>query len=151
MLPTSSQNRIPLLQKGTYDLECGSTTNNVERQKQAAFSNTIFVVGTRLLVKKGMDIKCFKDLARKPVAVTSGTTSEALLNKLNDSGKMNLRIISAKDHGDTFRTLERGRAVALMMDVVRRAGESGKAGSVGNHWHAAIERSLKQATAQRRF
>ena len=62
MLPITSQNRIPLLQNGTYDFECGSTTNNLERQKQAAFSDTIFVVGTRLLVKKGSDIKDFKDL-----------------------------------------------------------------------------------------
>ena len=61
MLPITSQNRIPLLQNGTYDFECGSTTNNLERQKQAAFSDTIFVVGTRLLVKKGSDIKDFKD------------------------------------------------------------------------------------------
>lgn len=84
MLPITSQNRIPLLQNGTFDFECGSTTNNAERQQQAAFSNTIFVVGTRLLVKKGGDIKDFKDLAGKPVVVTSGTTSEILLNKLNE-------------------------------------------------------------------
>lgn len=96
MLPITSQNRIPLLQNGTYDFECGSTTNNLERQKQAAFSDTIFVVGTRLLVKKGSDIKDFKDTAGKPVVVTSGTTSEVLLNKLNDSDKMNMRIISAR-------------------------------------------------------
>ena len=122
MLPITSQNRIPLPQN-----ECGSTTNNLERQKQAAFSDTIFVVGTRLLVKKGSDIKDFKDLAGKPVVVTSGTTSEVLLNKLNDSGKMNMRIISAKDHGDSFRTLESGRAVAFMMDDALLAGERAKA------------------------
>lgn len=127
MLPITSQNRIPLLQNGTYDFECGSTTNNVERQKQAAFSNTLFVVGTRLLVKNGSDTKEFKDLAGKPVVVTSGTTSEVLLNKLNDSGKMNMRIISVKDHGDSFRTLESGRAVAFMMDDALLAGERAKA------------------------
>nr|MBA2815247.1 Glutamate/aspartate periplasmic-binding proteinprecursor [Candidatus Pantoea persica] len=113
MIPITSQNRIPLLQNGTYDFECGSTTNNVERQKQAAFSDTIFVVGTRLLVKKGGDIKDFADLKGKTVVVTSGTTSEVLLHKLNDEQKMEMRIISAKDHGDSFRTLETGRAVAL--------------------------------------
>jgi len=127
LIPVTSQNRIPLLQNGTFDFECGSTTNNLERQKQAAFSDTIFVVGTRLLVKKGSDVKDFKDLAGKPVVVTSGTTSEVLLNKLNDSGKMNMRIISAKDHGDSFRTLESGRAVAFMMDDALLAGERAKA------------------------
>ncbi|EPZ2368048.1 transporter substrate-binding domain-containing protein [Escherichia coli] len=103
LIPITSQNRIPLLQNGTFDFECGSTTNNVERQKQAAFSDTIFVV------------------------VTSGTTSEVLLNKLNEEQKMNMRIISAKDHGDSFRTLESGRAVAFMMDDALLAGERAKA------------------------
>lgn len=127
MLPITSQNRIPLLQNGTFDFECGSTTNNAERQQQAAFSNSIFVVGTRLLVKKGGNIKDFKDLAGKPVVVTSGTTSEILLNKLNEKDNMKMRIISAKDHGDSFRTLESGRAVAFMMDDALLAGERAKA------------------------
>jgi glutamate/aspartate transport system substrate-binding protein len=87
LIPVTSQNRIPLLQNGTYDFECGSTTNNLERQKQAAFSDTIFVVGTRLLVKKGGAIKDFPDLKDKAVVVTSGTTSEILLHKLNDEKK----------------------------------------------------------------
>lgn len=127
LIPITSQNRIPLLQNGTFDFECGSTTNNVERQKQAAFSDTIFVVGTRLLVKKGGPIKDFPDLKGKTVVVTSGTTSEILLNKLNDEQKMGMRIISAKDHGDSFRTLESGRAVAFMMDDALLAGERAKA------------------------
>ncbi|HDL7932002.1 TPA: amino acid ABC transporter substrate-binding protein [Yersinia enterocolitica] len=127
LIPITSQNRIPLLQNGTFDFECGSTTNNLERQQQAAFSNTIFVVGTRLLTKKGSEVKDFKDLAGKPVVVTSGTTSEVLLNKLNEKDKMNMRIISAKDHGDSFRTLESDRAVAFMMDDALLAGERAKA------------------------
>ncbi|HDL7732130.1 TPA: amino acid ABC transporter substrate-binding protein [Yersinia enterocolitica] len=127
LIPITSQNRIPLLQNGTFDFECGSTTNNLERQQQAAFSNTIFVVGTRLLTKKGSEVKDFKNLAGKPVVVTSGTTSEVLLNKLNEKDKMNMRIISAKDHGDSFRTLESGRAVAFMMDDALLAGERAKA------------------------
>ncbi|CBY26269.1 TPA: amino acid ABC transporter substrate-binding protein [Yersinia enterocolitica] len=127
LIPITSQNRIPLLQNGTFDFECGSTTNNLERQQQAAFSNTIFVVGTRLLTKKGSEVKDFKELAGKPVVVTSGTTSEVLLNKLNEKDKMNMRIISAKDHGDSFRTLESGRAVAFMMDDALLAGERAKA------------------------
>ncbi|CNG97483.1 glutamate and aspartate transporter subunit [Yersinia aldovae] len=127
LIPITSQNRIPLLQNGTFDFECGSTTNNLERQQQAAFSNTIFVVGTRLLTKKGAEVKDFKDLAGKAVVVTSGTTSEVLLNKLNEKDKMGMRIISAKDHGDSFRTLESGRAVAFMMDDALLAGERAKA------------------------
>lgn len=114
LIPITSQNRIPLLQNGTFDFECGSTTNNLARQQQADFSNTIFIVGTRLLAKKDSGIKDFADLAGKNVVVTSGTTSEMLLNKLNDEKKMNMRIISAKDHGDSFRTLESGRAVAFI-------------------------------------
>ncbi|VEB67078.1 Glutamate/aspartate periplasmic-binding protein precursor [Providencia rustigianii] len=127
LIPITSQNRIPLLQNGTFDFECGSTTNNLERQKQAAFSNTIFVVGTRLLAKKDAGIKDFADLAGKNVVVTSGTTSEIILNQLNDQKNMKMRIISAKDHGDSFRTLESGRAVAFMMDDALLAGERAKA------------------------
>ena len=127
LIPITSQNRIPLLQNGTYDVECGSTTNNLERQKQAAFSDTIFIVGTRLLAKKDSGIKDFADLKGKAVVVTSGTTSEVLLNKMNEEQKMDMRIISAKDHGDSFRTLESGRAVAFMMDDALLAGERAKA------------------------
>ncbi|MGM3174860.1 glutamate/aspartate ABC transporter substrate-binding protein [Dickeya lacustris] len=127
LIPITSQNRIPLLQNGTYDLECGSTTNNLERQQQVAFSDTIFIIGTRLLTKKDSGIKDFSELAGKAVVVTSGTTSEVLLNKMNEEKKLNLRIISAKDHGDSFRTLESGRAVAFMMDDALLAGERAKA------------------------
>ena len=127
LIPVTSQNRIPLLQNGTFDFECGSTTNNLARQQQAAFSNTLFVVGTRLLTGKDSGIKDFADLAGKNVVVTSGTTSEMLLNKLNDEKQMKMRIISAKDHGDAFRTLESGRAVAFMMDDALLAGERAKA------------------------
>ncbi|MGL9721458.1 amino acid ABC transporter substrate-binding protein [Symbiopectobacterium sp.] len=127
LIPITSQNRIPLLQNGTFDFECGSTTNNLERQQQAAFSNTIFIVGTRLLTKKDSGIKDFPDLAGKTVVVTSGTTSEKLLNQLNEEKKFNMRIISAKDHGDAFRTMETGRAVAFMMDDALLAGERAKA------------------------
>ncbi|WP_342321585.1 amino acid ABC transporter substrate-binding protein [Kosakonia sp. BYX6] len=144
LIPITSQNRIPLLQNGTFDFECGSTTNNVERQKQAAFSDTIFVVGTRLLTKKGGPIKDFADLKGKAVVVTSGTTSEILLNKLNDEKKMDMRIISAKDHGDSFRTLESGRAVAFMMDDALLAGERAKAKKQDN-WEIVGTPQSKEA------
>jgi glutamate/aspartate transport system substrate-binding protein len=125
--PVTSQNRIPLVQNGTVDLECGSTTNNTERQKQVAFSNTIFVIGTRLLTKKDSGIKDFPDLAGKNVVTTAGTTSERLIRKMNDEKKMNMSIISAKDHGESFLTLETGRAVAFMMDDALLYGELAKA------------------------
>jgi glutamate/aspartate transport system substrate-binding protein len=80
--PVTSQNRIPLIQNGTIDLECGSTTNNAERQKQVAFSNSIFVVGTRLLTNKDSGIQDFGDLVGKKVVTTAGTTSERLIRKL---------------------------------------------------------------------
>ncbi|MEC5341153.1 glutamate/aspartate ABC transporter substrate-binding protein [Brenneria populi] len=127
MIPITSQTRIPLLQNGTIDFECGSTTNNAERQQQVAFSNSIFIVGGRLLVKKDGGIKDFQDLAGKPVVTTAGTTNEILLNQLNDKNKMKMRIISAKDHSDAFRTLESGRAVAFYMDDPLLAGERAKA------------------------
>ncbi|AIJ07203.1 MULTISPECIES: glutamate/aspartate ABC transporter substrate-binding protein [Edwardsiella] len=127
LLPITSQNRIPLLQNGTYDVECGSTTHNAERQQQVAFSNTLFIVGTRLLTAKESGVHDFRDLAGKPVVVTSGTTSEIMLNRMNEKEGMKMRIISAKDHGDAFRTLESGRAVAFMMDDALLAGERAKA------------------------
>ncbi len=127
MLPVTSQNRIPLVQNGTIDLECGSTTNNKERQQQVAFSNTIFIIGTRLLTKKDSGIKDFPDLLGKTVVTTAGTTSERLIRKMNEEKNMNMNIISAKDHGESFLTLESGRAVAFMMDDALLAGERAKA------------------------
>ncbi|MEX0447837.1 glutamate/aspartate ABC transporter substrate-binding protein [Xenorhabdus sp. SGI246] len=144
LIPVTSQNRIPLLQNGTFDFECGSTTNTPERQKQAAFSNTIFIVNTRLLTNKDSGIKGFDDLTGKNVVVSAGTTSEILLNKLNDEKKMKMRIISAKDHGDSFRTLESGRAVAFMVDDALLAGERAKA-KKPDQWIIVGEPQSKEA------
>ncbi|OCG36794.1 MULTISPECIES: glutamate/aspartate ABC transporter substrate-binding protein [unclassified Gilliamella] len=126
-LPLTSQNRIPLLQNGSYDFECGSTTNNLSRQQQVDFSNTIFIVGTRFLVKTSSNIKDIDDLKGKNVVVTSGTTSEVMLNKINTEKGLNIRIIATKDHGDAFRTLESGRAAAFLIDDALLAGERSKA------------------------
>jgi glutamate/aspartate transport system substrate-binding protein len=131
-VPVTSQNRIPLLQNGTIDIECGSTTNNTERQKQVSFSTTIFVIGTRLLTRKDSGIKDFPDLAGKNVVTTAGTTSERLLRKYNDDNKLGMNIISAKDHGESFLTLETGRAVAFMMDDALLYGELAKAKKPGD-------------------
>ncbi|HEV3104409.1 MAG TPA: glutamate/aspartate ABC transporter substrate-binding protein [Trinickia sp.] len=133
MIPVTSQNRIPLVQNGTVDLECGSTTNNAERQQQVAFSNTIFVIGTRLMTKKESGIKDFADLKGKTVVTTAGTTSERLLRKMNQDKSLGMSIISAKDHGDSFQTLETGRAVAFMMDDALLAGERAKSRNPGDY------------------
>jgi glutamate/aspartate transport system substrate-binding protein len=125
-IPVTSQNRIPLVQNGTVDIECGSTTNNAERQQQADFSDTIFVIGTRLMTRKDSGIKDFPDLKGKTVVTTAGTTSERLLRKMNQEKNMGMNIISAKDHGESFHTLETGRAVAFMMDDALLAGERAK-------------------------
>ena len=132
LMPITSANRITLVQNGTVDIECGSTTNNLERQKQVAFSTTIFVIGTKLLTRKGSGVKDFPDLAGKNVVTTAGTTSERLLRKMNEDKQMKMNIISAKDHGESFLTLETGRAVAFMMDDALLYGEIAKAKKPGD-------------------
>ena len=123
----TSQTRIPLVQNGTVDVECGSTTNNVERQQQVDFSVGIFEIGTRLLSKKDSTYKDFPDLAGKNVVTTAGTTSERILKSMNADKQMKMNVISAKDHGESFQMLESGRAVAFMMDDALLAGEMAKA------------------------
>ena len=132
LMPVTSANRITLVQNGTIDIECGSTTNNLERQKQVGFSTTIFVIGTKLMTKKDSGIKDFPDLAGKNVVTTAGTTSERLLRKMNEDKQMKMNIISAKDHGEAFLTLETGRAVAFMMDDALLYGEMAKAKKPGD-------------------
>jgi len=123
----TSQTRIPLVQNGTVDVECGSTTNNVERQQQVDFSVGIFEIGTRLLSKKDSTYKDFADLKGKNVVTTAGTTSERILKSMNADKQMGMNVISAKDHGESFQMLESGRAVAFMMDDTLLAGEMAKA------------------------
>jgi glutamate/aspartate transport system substrate-binding protein len=127
MVPVTSGNRIPLVQNGTVDIEAGSTTNNLDREKQVSFSDSIFIIGTRLLVKKGSGIKDFPDLKGKTVVTTAGTTSEVLLRALNEKSSMGMDIISAKDHAESFLILRSDRAVAFMMDDALLAGERAKA------------------------
>jgi glutamate/aspartate transport system substrate-binding protein len=127
MVPVTSGNRIPLVQNGTVDIEAGSTTNNLDREKQVSFSDSIFIIGTRLLVKKGSGIKDFPDLKGKTVVTTAGTTSEVLLRALNEKSGMGMDIISAKDHAESFLILRSDRAVAFMMDDALLAGERAKA------------------------
>jgi len=112
------QTRIPLVANNTVDLECSSTTNNLERQKQVSFSTTFYVVGARLLVRRNSGIKHWADLIGKNVVVSAGTTSERLLRKLNADNNWGINIILAKDINENFLTVETGRAVASMQDDV---------------------------------
>lgn len=129
----TSQTRIPLVQNGTVDLECGSTTNNLERQKQVDFSVGFFLVKGQLLVRKTSGIKDFADLKGKNVVTTAGTTNERLLKAMNADRQMGMSIIAAKDHGESFMMLESGRAAAFYMDNPLLYGEMAKA-KVPGEW-----------------
>jgi glutamate/aspartate transport system substrate-binding protein len=128
-LSVTSQNRIALLMNGTIDLECGTTTNNLEREKQVAFSTTIFIIGTRLLVKKDSGIKEWSDLKDHNVVAAAGSTGERLLRGMNDKDKLGMNIIGAKDVGEAFLMLETGRAAAYMDDDAILYAERAKAKS----------------------
>ncbi|MFZ5557968.1 MAG: transporter substrate-binding domain-containing protein [Pseudomonadota bacterium] len=117
-VPVTPQTRIPLMANGTIDIECGSTTNTVERQKQVAFAVTTFITGTKLLVKKNSGIKSIDDLKGKPIVVTQGTTNERAVKAINDEKKLNLRFLNAKDHAESFLTVETDRAAAFPMDHI---------------------------------
>ena len=116
--PVTSQTRIPLMSNGTIDMECGSTTNNLTRQKQVAFAPVTFVTGTKLVVKKTSKIKSYKDLKGKTVVVTQGTTNERTIKALSDTENLNIKFLNAKDHAESFLTVESGRAAAFAMDDV---------------------------------
>ncbi|WFF38861.1 glutamate/aspartate ABC transporter substrate-binding protein [Moraxella nasibovis] len=130
----TSQTRIPLIQNGTVDLECGSTTNNTERQQQVDFSVGFFEIGTRLLTATDSGINDFADLNGKTLVTTAGTTSERYIKQYNDEKKAGINIVSAKDHGESFLMLESGRADAFMMDDVLLAGERAKSKDPAK-WH----------------
>ena len=120
--PVTSQNRIPLVQNGTVDLECGSTTNNATRQKDVAFANTTFVEEVRIAVKTASNIKSVADLAGKTVATTTGTTSVQTLRKNKRASGLEFKELFGKDHSDSFLLVETGRADAFVMDGSLLAG-----------------------------
>ncbi|MBO9650642.1 MAG: transporter substrate-binding domain-containing protein [Variovorax sp.] len=123
LVPVTSANRIPLIQNGTVDLECGSTTNNTQRGKDVAFAINHFYTGTRLLVKKASHIKNYGDLAKKQVATTTGTTNALVMRKYNVDNNLGMDIILAKDHADAFLLLDSDRAVAFAMDDILLFGQ----------------------------
>ena len=114
----TSANRIPLMANGTIDLECGSTTNNLDRQNQVSFTNTHFVTANRWVAKKSSNLKSLNDLKGKTVVSTAGTTNIKQITELNASQNLGLNIISANGHPEAFQMVETGRAVAFVMDDI---------------------------------
>jgi glutamate/aspartate transport system substrate-binding protein len=114
----TSANRIPLMANGTIDLECGSTTNNVERQKQVSFTNSHFVTASRYVSKKASKIASINDLKGKTVVSTSGTTNIKQLNNVNNERKLGINILPANGHAEAFLMVETDRAVAFVMDDI---------------------------------
>src|ERR1700755_557277 len=114
----TSSTRIPLLANGTIDLECGSTTNNAERQKQISFTNTHFLTASRFVSKKSSNINSIDDLKGKAVVSTAGTTNIKQLTEANTARNLNVNIIPAKDHAEAFLMVETDRAVAFVMDDI---------------------------------
>lgn len=125
--PVTSQNRIPLTQNGTVDIECGSTTNNATRQKDVAFAVTTFVEEVRMAVKANSGIKSIADLKDKNVATTTGTTSVQTLRKNERATGIDFKEVYGKDHADSFLALETGRADAFVMDGSILAGNIARA------------------------
>ena len=121
-LPVSSQNRIPLVQNGTVDIECGSTTNNATRQKDVAFAVTTFVEEVRIAVKANSPITSITQLNGKNVATTTGTTSVQTLRRNERASGVDFKEVFGKDHSDSFLLLESGRADAFVMDGSILAG-----------------------------
>lgn len=117
-VPVTSDSRIDAVVNGQVDLECGSTTNNLERQKRVSFSPTMFVSGTKVLVRKGSPIKSFRDLAGKKVAVTAGTTNEKTLRDLSAKFKLGIDLLVARDHAESFGLVKSGQADAFATDDV---------------------------------
>ena len=125
--PVTSQNRVPLVVNGTVDLECGSTTNNLARQKDVAFADTTYVEEVRIAVKSNAGINDIKDLNGKTIVTTTGTTSVQTLRKNKKADGLNIKEIMGKDHADSFLMLETGRADAFIMDGSILAGNISKA------------------------
>jgi glutamate/aspartate transport system substrate-binding protein len=125
--PVTSQNRIPLVQNGTVDIECGSTTNNAARQKDVSFAVTTFVEEVRIAVKANSGITAIAQLNGKKVATTTGTTSVQTLRKNERATGVNFEEVYGKDHADSFLLLESGRADAFVMDGAILAGNIAKA------------------------
>lgn len=122
LTPVTSQTRIPLMTNGTIDLECGSTTNSLERQKQVAFGVTTFVSPVRMVVRADSGVKTLDDLNGKAVATTTGTTSDRYIKQNEKGHNIDVKNVYGKDHAESFLMVETGRASAFVMDEVLLAG-----------------------------
>src|ERR1700733_1112486 len=116
--PVTSATRIPLLANGTIDLECGSTTNNAERQKLVTFTNTHFLTASRFVAKKANNLNTINDLKGKTVVSTAGTTNIKQLTEANAARSLGITIVPAKDHAEAFLMVETDRAAAFVMDDI---------------------------------
>src|SRR5215208_6941067 len=111
--PVTSATRIPLMANGTVDLECGSTTNNLERQRQVSFTITHFVTANRFVSKKAANLKTIDDLKGKTIVSTSGTANVKQVTEINGQRNLGMNILTAKDHAEAFLVLETNRAAAF--------------------------------------
>ena len=140
--PVTSSNRIPLLQNGTIDMECGSTTNSVQRQQQVAFGPTYFVINVTAAVKKSSNINAIAELNGKTVSTTSGTTSVPLIKSYEKTKNVTVKEIYGKDHGESFLLLADDRAAAFIMDDILLAGQIANSKSPGDY--KILPESLRQ-------
>jgi glutamate/aspartate transport system substrate-binding protein len=118
----TSANRIPLIANGTVDLECGSTTNNTERQQTVSFTNTYFIPANRWASKESANLNSLNDLKGKTIVSTAGTSNIKLITQLNSEKNLGMNIISANGHPEAFQMVETGRAAAFVMDDILLAG-----------------------------
>jgi len=116
--PVTSADRLVRVRAGEIDLECGSTTSNLQRQKDVAFSPIFFVAGTKLMVSKASKVTSYRDLAGKTVVVTAGTTNEAALRTVSNKQKLGINVVTERDHAESFAVLEAGKADAFATDDV---------------------------------
>ena len=131
--PVTSGNRIPQLQAGNIDMECGSTTNSVDRQKQVSFGPTYFVINVTAAVKKNSGIKTLADLNGKTISTTSGTTSVPLLKKYDKTANVEIKEIYGKDHAESFLLLGQDRVSAFVMDDILLAGQIANSDKPGDY------------------
>jgi len=132
-LPVTSESRIDAIASGKADLECGSTTNNLERSRVVAFSPTIFVSGTKLMVKRGSPIRSFRDLRGKTVVVTAGTTNEGAMRGIQKKFGIDFKLVAARDHAESFAMVAEGKADAFATDDVLLYGLIAKNNARGKY------------------
>jgi glutamate/aspartate transport system substrate-binding protein len=139
----TSANRIPLMENGTVDLECGSTTNNLDRQQKVWFTNTHFVTANRWVAKKSSNIKSLADLKGKTIVSTAGTTNIKQITEINTAQNLGMNIISANGHPEAFQMVETGRAVAFVMDDILLYSLAAQSRSPSDYEISAIALSVE--------